>query len=165
MESIKDPDPGKRKGQAAIEYLATYGWAILMVSIVAIVVWQMGILDPPAPPPDCRGFSQIRPMDWVFNIGGTRMEIVLVNEANTKLELGAGGVEASIDNIGPCNVPGPLGAINISAGSTATINVTVCPTGGMNPGDYYKARINITYTNIASGMAHTSVGSCWGSAE
>ncbi|MEA1925436.1 MAG: hypothetical protein U9M95_06160 [Candidatus Altiarchaeota archaeon] len=165
MKSIKDPDPGKRKGQAAIEYLATYGWAILMVSIVAIVIWQMGVLDPPAPPPDCRGFSQIRPMDWVFKTGGGTMDIVLVNEANTKLELGANSVKASLDNVGPCTIDGPLSATNVSAGGTVTVTLSGCPAGVMNPGDYYKARINITYTNIASGMGHTSVGSCWGGAE
>ncbi len=165
MESINDPEPGKRKGQAAIEYLATYGWAILMVSIVAIVVWQMGILNPPAPPPDCRGFSQIRPMDWVFDTGSGDLKIVLVNEANTKLELGANSVKASLDNAGPCTIDGPSSATNISAGSTKMLTVSGCPTGGVNQGDYYKAQINITYTNIASGMGHTSVGSCWGNAE
>ncbi len=165
MKETQTQKPGGTKGQAAIEYLATYGWAILMVSIVAIVVWQMGVLNPPAPPPDCSGFSQIRPMDWVFITGSNKLSIVLVNEANTKLELNSNGVAASLDNIGPCTVNGPPSEINISAGGTATINVTGCPTGGMDPGDYYRAYINISYTNVASGMGHTSVGYCWGGAE
>jgi uncharacterized protein (UPF0333 family) len=31
------------KGQGAMEYLMTYGWAILVVIIVGIVLWQSGV--------------------------------------------------------------------------------------------------------------------------
>ncbi|MEM4347214.1 MAG: hypothetical protein QW802_01325 [Candidatus Altiarchaeota archaeon] len=33
-----------KKSQAAVEYLQTYGWAILVVLLIAIAIWQMGIL-------------------------------------------------------------------------------------------------------------------------
>ena len=32
-----------KKGQGAMEYLMTYGWAILVVMIVGVVLWQLGI--------------------------------------------------------------------------------------------------------------------------
>lgn len=32
-----------KKGQAATEYLMTYGWALLAIVIVAAVLWNMGI--------------------------------------------------------------------------------------------------------------------------
>jgi len=32
------------KSHGAIEYLITYGWAILIVIILAVVLWQLGIL-------------------------------------------------------------------------------------------------------------------------
>ena len=32
-----------KKGQAATEFLMTYGWAILAIVIVAAVLWNMGI--------------------------------------------------------------------------------------------------------------------------
>jgi len=34
------------KGQGAMEILLTYGWAILVVIIVGVVLWQMGIFNP-----------------------------------------------------------------------------------------------------------------------
>jgi len=34
-----------KKGQGAMEYLMTYGWAILVVLIVGIVLWQLGIFS------------------------------------------------------------------------------------------------------------------------
>ena len=33
----------KNKGQGAMEYLMTYGWAILVVMIVGVVLWQLGV--------------------------------------------------------------------------------------------------------------------------
>lgn len=35
----------KNKAQGAMEYLMTYGWAILVVMVVGIVMWQLGIFD------------------------------------------------------------------------------------------------------------------------
>lgn len=34
-----------RKGQSAIEYLSTYGWALLAIVIVGAVLLQMGVFD------------------------------------------------------------------------------------------------------------------------
>ena len=42
------------KGQAAIEYLATYGWVLLVVSVVTVALWQSGIF-------------KIRPQMGAFN--------------------------------------------------------------------------------------------------
>ena len=33
------------KGQGAMEYLMTYSWAILVVAIVGMVLWQIGVFD------------------------------------------------------------------------------------------------------------------------
>ena len=40
---------GNKKGQAALEYLMTYGWAILAVVVVLAVLWYLGIFTPKAP--------------------------------------------------------------------------------------------------------------------
>lgn len=34
-----------RKGQSAIEYLTTYGWALLAILVVGLAITQMGVLD------------------------------------------------------------------------------------------------------------------------
>ncbi|MEM3399225.1 MAG: hypothetical protein QXP42_00125 [Candidatus Micrarchaeia archaeon] len=38
-----------RKGQAAMEYLMTYGWAILVIVIVVAVLFYIGVFNPQAP--------------------------------------------------------------------------------------------------------------------
>ncbi|MGC9067348.1 MAG: hypothetical protein ACP5HL_02825, partial [Minisyncoccia bacterium] len=36
----------KIKSQAAMEYLMTYGWAILIISLALGVLWSLGVLNP-----------------------------------------------------------------------------------------------------------------------
>ncbi|MFP4116751.1 MAG: hypothetical protein ACLFTY_01920 [Candidatus Aenigmatarchaeota archaeon] len=44
---------GKKKGQAAMEYLMTYGWAILAVVIVGGVLYYYGVFEPDLPNQGC----------------------------------------------------------------------------------------------------------------
>ena len=37
------------KGQSALEYLTTYSWAIIVIIIVAVVLFELGILSPQQP--------------------------------------------------------------------------------------------------------------------
>ncbi len=53
-----------RKGQGAMEYLMTYGWAILVVMIVGVVLWQLGIFGGgPGAVNTASGFGKIKPME------------------------------------------------------------------------------------------------------
>lgn len=38
-----------RKGQTAMEYLMTYGWAILIIMVVLAVLFYLGVMRPPIP--------------------------------------------------------------------------------------------------------------------
>jgi hypothetical protein len=155
------------KAQASIEYLVTYGWAILMITIVGLLMWQMGVLKLPNPPPDCRGFAKIRPMDWAFYsdpiLADSDFTLAIINEAGTRLRIPISGVRVSIEGRTECTGYEPDSETNISSGEKIQVNLSSCPS--MGAGDYYIAHINITYTNIASGMTHTSVGKCWGDAQ
>ena len=61
-----------KKGQGAMEYLMTYGWAILVVMIVGIVMWQLGIFNlGSSTPPRLSGFNYQRPMEATMIINGS----------------------------------------------------------------------------------------------
>jgi hypothetical protein len=49
------------KAQGAMEYLLSYGWAILVVMIVGAALWQLGILSPPSSAATSSGFSTLKP--------------------------------------------------------------------------------------------------------
>ena len=57
-EDEKDSLFGKIKSQAAMEYLMTYGWAILIIALTLAVLYSLGIMNPKnfiprAPPGSC----------------------------------------------------------------------------------------------------------------
>ncbi len=35
-----------KRSQSALEYMMTYGWAILIIVIVAVILYSMGIFNP-----------------------------------------------------------------------------------------------------------------------
>lgn len=149
---------GACKGQAAIEYLVTYGWAILVMLVIGLVLWQMGIFDSQSTPPRCIGFSQIEPLGWKAASTGDFI-LVLTNEAGTKLKLT--GVNMGIFGTS-CTSDGTTE--DLRPGEAITINVTGC-TGMPGVGEYYRANITISYEHIASGIPHSSVGTCLGDVE
>jgi len=155
---------GNRKGQAAIEYMVTYGWAILVLAVVGIVLWQWNVFTPPAPEPDCRGFSQIQVFDQIAKNNGD-FTLVLVNDAGTKMTIKKGTVNATIGGK-TCTGSGPAADIKIGPGAKKMINITGC--AGLKKfiaGDSYRAKVTIGYYNPSSKMSHTSSGVCWGPVE
>lgn len=51
-----------------MEYLMTYGWAILIVIIVGVVLWKSGVFSTTAK--TSTNFNIIRPADWALTSSG-----------------------------------------------------------------------------------------------
>lgn len=143
------------KGQASLEYLMTYGWAILIILVVGLVLWQMGFFNPPATGHGCSGFSHIVPLDT--KLSGNKLTIIISNEAGTRLDVDR--ITATIGSDSAFTIlnremrPGRTEEVNITFGSAFTT------------GDYYRANIVIEYENVVSGISHKSSGDCWGTVE
>jgi len=64
--------PTARRGQGAMEYLMTYGWAILILMVVGIIMWQMGVFNVGgSSPPRVTGTNYQRPIDATVFIRAT----------------------------------------------------------------------------------------------
>jgi len=143
------------KGQASLEYLMTYGWAILIILVVGLVLWQMGFFNPPATGHGCSGFSHIVPLDT--KLSGNKLTIIISNEAGARLDVknvsATIGSETKTGTFSGVMRPGRTEEVNITFGSAFTT------------GDYYRANIVIEYENVVSGISHKSSGDCWGTVE
>ncbi|MCJ7429194.1 MAG: hypothetical protein MUP66_02275 [Candidatus Nanohaloarchaeota archaeon QJJ-5] len=64
-----------RKGQSAIEYLTTYGWALLAIVIVGAVLMQMGIFSGQCPTSDTFTSSDVGFGDWAISDGDIVMSV------------------------------------------------------------------------------------------
>ena len=134
------------KGQTAIEYLMTYGWAILIILIVAGVLAYYGIFSPSSfLGPTARGFGQIQVLNpWSLTTGGT-LTLDLANRV--------GGQTASITTINAtindaaapvvCAVTGS--PVDIATSSDVVVTAACGAIANSAAGDSYTAALVITY--------------------
>ena len=147
----------KNKGQAALEFLMTYGWAILVVLIVIGALSYFGVLDP----------LKLAPDRCTFKMGFDCNDHKLTDTALT-IRLGNSiGAKINVTNMTAIFTKGTLntscndstfisGIVDNQAEKTLTI-----PCSGSLLSDFgakAKGKIVIHYTDIESGMAHTTAG-------
>ncbi len=64
------------RGQGAMEYLMSYGWAILVVLVVGVTMWQLGVLNlSSSTPATSSGFTTIKPALATCKSGGNIWEM------------------------------------------------------------------------------------------
>ena len=156
-----------RKGQGAMEYLMTYGWAILVVMIVGVVLWQLGIFGGgPGAVNTASGFGKIKPMEPSIKYTGTTLSFSIMNG------VGQGIVGANISaGTGDCttadsSIPVQLGTAGVmGAGEVSETTITVCTS--KTAGQSFSTTLTIDYvvTIAGSDITHTETGTIRGVAE
>ena len=143
------------KGQTAMEYLMTYGWAIIIVIIVAAALYALGIFNPTGlTGATASGFNQIgkpSPGGWRLDSTGglDQFELALKNNVGANIVLQSGTV--TIDDTVTCtNVDFSSGAsldqatLTVSPGTSFTVEAN-CNTSSFTAGNSYEADITLTY--------------------
>ena len=142
----------KKRAQAAMEFLMTYGWAILVVLVAIGALAYFGILNPDRfLPSRCTLPSGIACVDHevtdVFGPGNGELYIVIKN-----------GLGYDINTVG-------IAASGCTSGTTQSLirneaNPVILTATGctVKSGEKYSGDINITYTNSGSGLTHVSRG-------
>lgn len=143
-----------KKGQAATEFLMTYGWAILAIVIVAAVLWNMGIFKG-----QCTKTSgvQIFPSgdplgveDWSATTGN-QLTFVVKNLAGKTVTIN--NASAGIDT----NYAANYLSSEVSIASGGSGNVIVTTGGSGTSGNCFDGNVTIAYT-VSGGLAHNSTG-------
>jgi hypothetical protein len=137
------------KAQSAMEYLMTYGWAILIVIIVAAALFALGVFNPATyTQSTATGFTgfQIPSGGWQFTSGGV-LTLQLKNMAGANINIT--NVQATYAGTSGINTTasGALGP-----GSSYTTVVTF---PGVSPaqGSTYSIDMTITYRNLDTGIS------------
>lgn len=83
----------RQHGQGSFEYMMSYGWAVLVIVVLAVVLWNIGVFNPNNVT-QAAGFSMLRPVSWNF-VGGnsqsTYATIVISNIGGVDLRVGMNG--------------------------------------------------------------------------
>ncbi len=138
-----------KRGQAGLEYLVTYGWAILAIVIIAGALWYYGIFNPSKFTGDkqCGGFSAFVCQDFRVNTTGS-LTIVLNNKV--------GGFISAVNVSGGGQVGCSPTTLAANQNTTCTIIsfVPSAPSGNQ----VEQTSVSLTYTDSRSGVAHVDNG-------
>ncbi len=160
---------GFKKGQSAMEYLMTYGWAILVIAVVLAALFELGVFSGGTGLPNaCVGQS------------GFQCTLISAGANNVVIQLGqisgntwAPANVALFNSSVVSNVANPaaysqtsnsVGIASLSSGVTTTVTVPISWYGALSPGSpvsgqlwvQYKYNSNTYYAEIGTVTAKLS---------
>lgn len=143
-----------RKSQAALEFIMTYGWAILVVLVAIGALAYFGVLSPDRfLPAKCTLQSGIACLD--HKATANSLTIYVKNSL---------GYDLTVDSVkaDQCTAQVPPPTTSLPNGGTATYilccGASCTPVSAGNTGSKYNGNVNITYTNTDTNVQHTNQG-------
>ncbi len=133
----------KRRAQAALEYLMTYGWALLVILIVFIALYLMGVLKPKMKERIVQPFENFYVQGYILNKSGNVFKIAIKNIGKDpvvlrRIKLQAIWIDPSLFLEAEYNLP-------IGIGNSTVINVTDPRVGQCGLGKYYKTMVMLEF--------------------
>jgi len=147
------------KAQSAMEYLMTYGWALL---VIAIVLSILVLLNPFSPPAGCRfdqvGFTCNSPA-FGSNATDTYIYLNVFNANNNNIRIFTGATRCTADktSLAPASPTLPAANITIPRQGNYSISKLRCYRSGSTPfgsqasGTDFSGRVWIFYQNEEDG--------------
>ncbi|MBU2560700.1 MAG: hypothetical protein KKD17_00220 [Nanoarchaeota archaeon] len=133
-----------------MEFLMTYGWAILVVLAAIAALAYFGVLSPDRFLPEkCTLPSGVACLD--FTGTSTQVDLVIQNSAGFDMQTVSVYVNSSTANF-PCTDAGADATLVDGEKDTFTCGSLSLPSGK------FKGTLNIDYLNAQTGMSHTKAG-------
>ena len=151
-----------KKGQAAMEFLMTYGWAILVVLAAIGALAYFGVLSPDRfLPSKCQLSPPFSCTEYKVTAGQATDGLQLRIENNGGVDLDS----VHISVTGDCTnntVHGFVGNGDAIDSGLITFN---CDTSALSAGGRFKADLSLVYQNTGGAVNHTATGSIQARAE
>jgi len=143
----------KARAQSAMEFLMTYGWAILIMLVVIAVLFYLGIFNP----------RNVAPNSLTLPAGFSAHDYAINQNGGLVLDLGNGqGHPVTITGIACSDQPvssNPNNAgIFMDSGTHAKVSNGEIPCSGTVSGEFYKGKVYIWYSVEGSGFDKKAVG-------
>ncbi|MBN2111622.1 hypothetical protein JW707_00835 [Candidatus Woesearchaeota archaeon] len=141
-----------KKGQAAMEFLMTYGWAILVVLAAIGALAYFGVLSPDRFLPEkCTLPSGMACLDFRWDSGNSQFDLVLQNSGGFDMNNVTVDLTPAGGTSGSCT---PVDVGSLPDGEQTTVNVGCTGTSSGK----FKADLVVDYINGQTGLAHTKTG-------
>ena len=145
----------------------TYGWAILVVMIVGVVLWQLGVFSSGTKNTVETGFARMQPLMPAIAYRNTTFSASFTNAIGTTIKLNNITLNETIANTGLCTGTTftPIVTSSVAAGNPFSISATGCPS--KLDGEAYDMLVTITYNATLGGIStsHTDTGHIKGQGE
>ncbi len=141
----------EKKGQAAMEFLMTYGWAILAAVIAIGVLAYFGVFSPG---------TYVSNMVSVNAPFGSTQELSISTSAVNFVLRNGGGDSVNITSIALSNCGTNSTDMTLTDGSTSLITIPCSP--ALTSGDKFKGTLTITYRTGEEMIDLTGSGSVAG---
>jgi len=135
-----------KRGQAAMEFLMTYGWAILVVLAAIGALAYFGVLSPDKFVPESCTLSAGVSCDG-FKVMPTETQIVMRNGMGKDITINS-------VQVGDCSISGE--EIAFDNGQQITVTLEDCSNG--EAGERFDGDIVIGYTEDGTGLTKTHTG-------
>ncbi len=148
--------------QAAMEYLTTYGWAILIIALVAIALFYLRVFNP-STSSDCILTAGITCSNLYMTTNGL-LSVTLVQNTQTPINITAIGcnTNTTISNTImtlPNNPPSNQFTVNIGGNYTMALQCYSAGKAFSGPvGNSYSGYLLVNYTQQYSALPHTIYG-------
>ncbi len=137
------------KAQAAMEYLMTYGWAILIVIIVAAALWALGVFSPGTYTQEtATGFSGFTVPSGGWQVSSSQVVLILKNNVGSNINVTS--ITATYGS-GTTNTSVPAYA-EMSSDNQTQFTLSSGTYVGPGTGSTYTVDIAITYDNLDTGL-------------
>ena len=158
----------KRRGQAAIEFLVTYGWAIMAAMLVIGALTYFGITNPATSLPDkCIFANAFECKD--FMITPSEVQLKLTNVAGQTV-YGLGSIASPepiaanlTDNNAVCTITGSPTFLEPEDEMEVVCNNP--PGSPFNTGEKAKIKVTIIYRKTPSGYNQVSLGEVYSTVQ
>lgn len=152
------------KGQGALEYLMTYGWALLVIVVVGAALFALGVLNPATyTQSSCRGFTFFTYQDQKMTTGDFDIQSLNGAQDATITGLFVTGDSTAGGNLGAVTVTNDQGAAvtTASRGQKITVSGTNDPTT-KGSGDSYTYTVTLQYNVVGGLSAKNDSATCSG---
>lgn len=145
-----------RKAQSALEYLMTYGWAILIIVIVGAALFALGVFNPGGTTAlQIRGLSNFQVDDALLSSAGN---LTLVLGVKTGKTTQVSDIDYSIQAYTACNNTADDTDVTIPASQTRTSALGPAAVCSLTAGDQVYVDVDIDYSVAGSSLQHTDTG-------
>ncbi len=161
-----------KKGQAAMEFIMTYGWAILAVTVVIGALVYFGVFSPTNLLPEqcqfpselsCLGKARVH----ILPSGDGNLSFVLSNNVGYTIQ-----VSTSMHATGDCTVSGNGSVNHLGGGATEALvpvvnrgQATVYLECGAQTAGRFKSDVVIRYNNSNNGIMYPITGGIQANAQ